>query len=116
MSSSLPVRPAANNAQPFPLKLVPSAQVPPRSETPDVFERVRQAIAVLERRFCSRRDRRRHCTQKQARAALWEIGDLVALVGLHMPARTQRQRAAEQAIVGLVLDAINAACRRKVVV
>ncbi len=64
------------------LKLVPAAPQPTATATADL----QRALQALE-------SRGRHATRKLARKALVEVAQVVALVGLHLPCSTKRQRA-----------------------
>lgn len=64
------------------------------------IERVAESLAaVAQERRCSAPGRRpRHATIRTCKLALRDIGDLVALVGLHRPVRAE--------LVGPILEAI----------
>jgi hypothetical protein len=96
------------------LRIVPPSTRAASSWPPigDAWGRARHAIDLLEDRWMSTTgtSRRRYATRMMARRAVHELMDLVALVGLHLPLRTKRDRQAEAVIVGQVLDAMVKAC------
>ncbi len=97
------------------LRIVPTTRPRAGATWPpvgDAWGRARHAIDLLEDRWVATTgtSRRRYATRKMARRAVHELIDLVALVGLHLPLCTKRDRRAEDQIVGQVLDAMEQAC------
>jgi hypothetical protein len=79
----------------------------------DAWGRARHAINLLEDRWMAGRGtnkRSRYATRAMTRRAVHELIDLVALVSLHTPRSTRRDRDTDRAICGTVIDAMERAC------
>ena len=83
-----------------PLRLVPRSAATPAPSTS--VHRLGELIGAMEARG-------RQTTRRMARAALAEVAELVALIGLHLPSGTARRRAYERATIDPILEAIDRA-------
>ena len=92
------VRRDAHNAPASPLRLV-------RPATPPPFD----PLAKLRRAFDALAARKNNGTRRLARAALLEVGEIVAGIGLHLPLGTKRRRAFQRETIDPILAAISAA-------
>lgn len=102
-------------ATPLRLVPVPKATGKPWPKIGDAWGRARHAIDLLEDRWLAGaglppRARKRYATRKLARRAVHELVEVAALISLHLPGRTPRDRAAQKAITGLVIEAMERAC------
>lgn len=82
-----------------PMRLLPAAPPAPKSRA---LDKLHDAIAAMERRG-------RRSTRKMARKALAELAQVVALIGLHLPASTPRQLRYERDAINPILEAIDRA-------
>lgn len=115
MSSSLPVRSSAHNAAtppaaPAALRIVPKSHATSPTWS---WPKLVRAMEAIERRYADgRRSRLRGkrgagmCTRELARAALLQVGEVVALIGCHLPIHTPKQRAYSRDVLDPILDAI----------
>jgi hypothetical protein len=129
MVESLSVRASAHNATPCSvpahelrivskshatapkLRLRPEWHRKPRTGT--CVERLVRSIRVLEQRYAAGRGtnkRSRYATRPLARAAVNELIDVLALIGMHMPIRTKRDRAWQHELEP-IFDAMLLFCR-----